>query len=71
MSYQATVFNLMISCPSDAKSGQEVIRRSINDWNDKHSERNQIVLLPLYYESHVPAVLADPIDERPQAVIKR
>ncbi|MFH1287196.1 MAG: hypothetical protein ABII25_00670, partial [bacterium] len=69
MSYQATVFNLMISCPSDAKDGQEVVRKSINNWNDKHSERNQIVLLPLYYETHVPAVLAEPGDERPQAVI--
>jgi hypothetical protein len=68
MGYQATIFNLMISCPSDAEPGYEAIRKSINNWNDKNSEEYQIVLLPQYYKTHVPAVSAPPSDPRPQSV---
>lgn len=69
MAYQATVFTLMISCPSDAEDEQKVLREHINRWNDVHSERTAVVLLPSFYKTHVPAILAGPEDERPQAVI--
>jgi len=69
MSYQATVYTLIISCPSDAEDEQKTLREHINRWNDVHSERTSIVLLPLFYKTHVPPILASPEDPRPQAVI--
>ncbi|MBU4346890.1 MAG: hypothetical protein KKH29_06190 [Candidatus Omnitrophica bacterium] len=69
MAYQATVYTLMISCPFDAEDEQRTLRGHINRWNDVHSERTSIVLLPSFYKTHVPAILAGPDDERPQAVI--
>lgn len=69
MAYQATVYNLMISCPSDVEEEQKVLRDYIIRWNDVNSERNSIVLLPSFYKTHVPAILASPEDERSQAVI--
>ena len=62
-------YTLMISCPSDAEDEQKVLREHINRWNDVHSERNSIVLLPSFYKTHVPSILAGPEDRRPQAVI--
>lgn len=69
MAYQATVYTLMISCPSDAEDEQRAMRDHINRWNDVHSERTSIVLLSSFYKTHVPAILAGPEDERTQAVI--
>lgn len=69
MAYQATVYTLMISCPSDAEDEQKALREHVNRWNDVHSERTSIVLLPAFYKTHVPAILAGSADDRPQAVI--
>jgi len=69
MAYQSTVFNLMISCPSDAEDEYEVLRNCIHDWNEQHSEHNEINLLPVYHRTHVPSIVAEVKDPRGQGVI--
>lgn len=69
MSYQAFVYNVMLSSPSDAEEERKILRDCINRWNDVHSKRNEIVLLPLDYKKDVPSVSADIKDPRAQAVV--
>ena len=52
MSYDARVFNVMIASPSDVASERSIVREVIYDWNAVHSERENIVLLPVGWESH-------------------
>ena len=59
MSYLAVVYNVMLSSPSDAEEEREILRDCVNRWNDVHSERSEMVLLPLDYKKNVPSVLAD------------
>ena len=69
MPYQATVYTLMISGPSDAEEEKRVLRDCVNRWNDANSGNSTILLHPSDYRTGAPAVLANPEDERPQAVI--
>ena len=66
MSYDAKVFNLMIASPSDVESERSIVREVIYDWNAVHSERENIVLLPVESESH-----SSPEMGRPQEIINR
>ena len=52
MSYNATVFNVMIASPGDVASERSIIRDVIYEWNTVHSESRNIVLLPIGWESH-------------------
>ena len=65
MSYDARVFNVMIASPSDVASERSVVREVIYDWNAVHSERENIVLLPVGWESHSSPEMGD----RAQAII--
>ena len=67
MSYDARVFNVMIASPSDVASERAIIREVIYDWNAVHSERENIVLLPVGWESHS----SPEMGARPQAIINR
>ena len=66
MSYDARVFNVMIASPSDVGSERSIVREVIHDWNAVHSERENIVLLPVESESH-----SSPEMGRPQEIINR
>ena len=66
MSYDARVFNVMIASPSDVASERTIVREVIYDWNAVHSERENIVLLPVGWESH-----SSPEMGRPQEIINR
>ena len=66
MSYDAKVFNLMIASPSDVASERSIVKEVIHDWNAVHSERENIVLLPVESESH-----SSPEMGRPQEIINR
>ena len=66
MSYDARVFNVMIASPSDVASERAIVRDVIYDWNAVHSERENIVLLPVGWESH-----SSPEMGRPQEIINR
>lgn len=69
MSYQATVYTLMISGPSDAEEEKRALKDCVNRWNDANSDHSTIVLHPLDYRTGAPAILANPEDERAQGVI--
>ena len=67
MSYDARVFNVMIASPSDVASERLIVKEVIYDWNAVHSERENIVLLPVGWESHTSPEMGD----RAQAIINR
>lgn len=52
MSYEATVFTIMIASPGDVASERAIVREVIAEWNAIHSARRTIVLLPAGWESH-------------------
>lgn len=52
MSYNATVFNVMIASPGDVASERSIVRDVVYEWNAVHSKSRNIVLLPIGWESH-------------------
>ena len=66
MGYNARVFNVMIASPSDVASERSIVREVIYEWNAIHSEKENIVLLPVGWESH-----SSPEMGRPQEIINR
>ena len=66
MSYDARVFNVMIAFPNDVKSERTIVREVIYEWNAVHSAKENIVLLPVGWESH-----SSPEMGRPQEIINR
>ncbi len=67
MSYQATVFKVMIASPSDVAAERNVIREVLTEWNNVNADRRRTVLLPVGWETHsVPEV-----GDRPQSIINK
>jgi hypothetical protein len=52
MSYESTVYRILIASPSDVGEEREVVSRIIQDWNDLNSFNKKIVLLPVRWETH-------------------
>lgn len=52
MSYQATVYRIMISSPSDVVAEREIIHKAIHTWNVCNSEKEGIVLLPMDWQNN-------------------
>jgi hypothetical protein len=52
MSYESTVYRVLIASPSDVDEEREVVSRIIQDWNDLNSFNKKIVLLPVRWETH-------------------
>lgn len=48
--FRARVYNVMIGCPSDITEEVKVVKDVIENWNRLHSQRESIVLLPLYWK---------------------
>ncbi|MBL7152937.1 MAG: DUF4062 domain-containing protein [Phycisphaerae bacterium] len=67
MSYQATVYKVMIASPSDVQKERDTAREVVNKWNDLHSEDKGIVLLPIGWETHTAPEMGAP----PQAIIDK
>lgn len=67
MPYKAKVFKVMIASPSDVATERTVIRDVIHAWNAVHSEKEDIVLMPIGWESHSSPSMSD----RPQAIINK
>lgn len=59
MSYEATVFNVMIASPGDVASERAIVRGVIAEWNVVHSANRKIVLLPTGWESHSSPEMGD------------
>ncbi len=56
MPYQANVYNVMIATPSDLPHIRQAAKDMIIKWNSIHSSNNQIVLLPIGWESLAPVL---------------
>jgi len=65
MSYNATVYRILIASPSDVSEEREITTRLIQNWNDVNSFSKKIVLLPLKWETHS----SPTYDIRPQEAI--
>jgi len=52
MSYNATVINVMIACPSDVAVEKQLVKDSIQVWNSVNAEDKQIVLMPISWDTH-------------------
>ena len=65
MSYDASVFNVMIASPSDVGCERSIVKEVIYEWNVVHSEEKSMVLLPVGWESHTSPEIGD----RAQAII--
>ncbi|WP_299149829.1 hypothetical protein [uncultured Dokdonia sp.] len=65
MSYNATVYRILIASPSDVAEEREITTRLIQNWNDVNSFSKKIVLLPLKWETHS----SPTYDIRPQEAI--
>lgn len=67
MSYNATVYKVVIASPIDVEEERKIARKVIHKWDDLHSEEKEIVLLPIGWETHS----SPEIGERPQAIINK
>jgi hypothetical protein len=67
MPYKAKVYKVMIASPADVAPERQVVRDVIHEWNNVHSEKDDIVLMPAGWESHSSPSLGD----RPQAIINK
>lgn len=52
MSYEATVFTVMIASPGDVASERAIVREVLSEWNAVHASSRKIVLPPAGWESH-------------------
>lgn len=57
----------MIASPSDVQKERDVIREVIHEWNVVHSSKNNIVLLPVGWETHTTPEMG----EHPQDIINK
>lgn len=67
MSYQATVYKVMIASPIDVATERQIIRDVIHEWNAINSEDKGIVLAPVGWETHATPKLG----ERAQSIINK
>lgn len=65
MSYTATVFNVMLSSPSDVRDENAIMREAILDWNTQNSASLKTVLIPISWDKNVTPMMGD----RPQSII--
>jgi len=67
MSYQATVYRILVVSPSDVTRERQAIPEVIGIWNDAHSEDHGVVLLAVKWETHSTPAMGD----RPQAILNK
>jgi len=67
MSYNATVYKVMIASPKDVEHECKLARQAINKWNALHSEDKEVVLLPIGWDTHTTPEMGD----HPQKIIDK
>lgn len=67
MSYNSTVYNVMIASPGDVASERSIIREVVYEWNAVHSENRKIVLLPVGWETNSTPEMGN----KPQEIINK
>jgi hypothetical protein len=67
VSFNATVYRVLIASPGDLHEERGVIEEAIYHWNATHAVDDKVVLLPVRWETHSVPELGD----RPQAILNR
>jgi hypothetical protein len=65
MSFNATVYNVMIASPSDVPEERKAVREVLYEWNAVHSDERKQILLPVGWETHSAPDMKGP----PQSII--
>lgn len=63
MSYKARVFKVFIASPSDVLLERRIIRNVLEQWNSINSEREQIVLVPIGWETNAAPEMGRPAQD--------
>jgi hypothetical protein len=67
MSFQGTIYKVMIASPSDVIQERTIIREVINEWNIINAYKQKIVLLPVGWETHTSPEMGN----HPQEIINK
>lgn len=67
MSFNATVYRVLVASPGDLREERGIIEGVIHHWNVSHAPSERIVLLPVLWETHAVPEYGD----RPQAILNR
>jgi hypothetical protein len=67
VSFQASVYRVLIASPGDLQEERGVIEEAINHWNASHAADEEMVLLPVRWETHSVPEYGD----RAQAILNR
>lgn len=59
MSFEAKVFKVLIASPGDVEEERIAIPQIISEWNNNNAESNNVVLLPVKWETHSAPLLGD------------
>jgi len=65
MTFKADVLRVLIASPADLAEERAAAAEAINSWSAQHSASEQVVLLPIAWETHSRPAMGD----RPQAII--
>jgi hypothetical protein len=53
MPFNSVTYRVLIASPSDLDEERRAVRDAVNDWNAQSSVSENVVLLPVMWESHV------------------
>ncbi|MFD1676018.1 hypothetical protein [Alicyclobacillus fodiniaquatilis] len=67
MAYTATVYRVLVASPSDVTEERAIVPKVIYEWNASHSAEQNVVLLPVKWETHSVPELGD----HPQQIINK
>lgn len=67
MSYNATVYKVMIASPNDVSAERSIVREVLSEWNVVNADIRNQVLLPVGWETHSVPEMGD----HPQAIINK
>lgn len=66
LTYQATIYRVLIGSPSDVQEERRIARDTIYSWYDDNSKSTGVVLLPVLWETHSTPIIND---QGPQSVL--
>ena len=67
MSFNATVYRVMIASPGDVQAERDIVRDVVHEWNAVNAVRRGMVLLPVGWETD----LAPEMGDAPQTIIDK
>lgn len=62
LGFQATVLKVFIASPGDTINERNQVEHIIHNWNDLHSEREKVILLPIRWEKSISSEYSTELD---------